>query len=194
MHQLTYLLNSRGSGNDPIRLEPPYHELLAEVHLGTHDKERLVFADASEVIVSGGPDESPDPYFPAGLMLAATDVISADVVNLAILRLGVFASKLQQGLAGVCEAQPTMTQSAFEYLAFRLALQSQGLMRGTDAKLCNPSFSNWDWVLVQRARELGLGPKLPAEVGLALADDGAHAVPEPQKKWVTEDALRQPVY
>ncbi len=157
-------------------------------------KERLVFADASEVIVSGGPDESPDPWFPAGLMLAATDVITANVVNLAILRLGVFASKLQQGLSGVCESQPSMVQSAFEYLALRLAIQSQGLMRGTDAKLCNPSFSNWDWVLIQRARELGLGPQLPNEVGLAFADDAAHAVPSAQKKWVSEDALRQPVY
>lgn len=195
MHQLTYLLNERGTGNDPIRLEPPYHELLAETHLGTFAKEKLVFADASEVIVSGGPDESPDPHFPAGLMLAATDVISADVVNLAILRMGVFASKLAQGLAGVCEAQPdSMTESAFEYLAARLQIQAQGLMRGTDPKLCDPSFSNWDWVLVQRAREVGLGPKLPAEMGLAFADDGAHAVPLEQTKWLKDDALRQPIY
>jgi uncharacterized protein (DUF362 family) len=195
MHQLTYLLNSRGTGMDPIRLEPPYHELLAETHLATVSRERLVFADASEIIISGGPDESPDPFFPAGLMLAATDVISADVVNLAMLRLGVFASKLQSGLGGVCEEQPnSMAQNAFDYLAWRLQVATQDLMRGTDVKLCDPTFSNWDWVLVQRARELGLGPKLPAEVGLAFADDGAHAVPPEQKKWLADDALRQPQY
>ena len=61
MHQLNYLKNNRhsrhGLGWDhPIRSEPLYHEQLAELHLAHADKERLCVADATQVIVTGGPD------------------------------------------------------------------------------------------------------------------------------------------
>jgi hypothetical protein len=190
-----YLLNDRAAGSHPLRSESPYHELLPELHLPTVARERLVFADASGVIVSGGPDESPDPYYPAGLMLAATDLVTADVLNLAALRLGVLASKLEQGLGGKCEDQPdTMVEALFDFVKWRLEMKQHDLMRGTDLKLCDPTFSNWDWVVLQRARELGLGAQLPSDVGLSFAHDGAHAVPPAQEQWLTADALRSPVY
>jgi len=85
MHQLGYLLTHRGTGNDPIRTEPPYNELLAELHASTVGRERLALADASSVIASGGPDESDKDLFPAQLVVAAGDLVSADVVGLSIL-------------------------------------------------------------------------------------------------------------
>lgn len=193
MHQLSYLLNQRGQGSDPIRTEPPYHEILGELHLGTFEREKLIFADASQVIVSGGPDTSPNPFFPAQLMMASTDLVTADVVNLAVLRMGVLAALIDGGLGGSCEPQPeTTVESAFDYLVWRLSIDENGLMRGTDSKLCDPSFSNWDWVALQRARELGLGASLPADVGLHFSSEDGFAVNDATRAWIQEDALRSP--
>ena len=80
--------------------------MLAELHVSTAARERLVLADASEVIASGGPDESDKDLFPAQLVVAAGNVVSADVVGLSIIRMAVLASKLAGGLGGECHPVP----------------------------------------------------------------------------------------
>ena len=74
---------------------------------------------------------------------------------------------------------------------WRLQIDENGLMRGTDTKLCDPNFSNWDWVAL-RARELGLGASLPGDVGLHFAKDAGFAVTDAARSWIQEDALRTP--
>jgi len=193
MHQLTGLRNQRGTGSDPIRTEPPYNEFLAELHLPTWTRERLLFADATELYVAGGPDESPSPTYPANLMIASTDLVSADVVNLAVLRMGVLAGVIEKGLGGKCEPVPsTMLETTTEFLKWRLGLREHNLMRGTDLKLCDASFPNWDWIAVRRARELGLGATGPKDLDLEFATDADHAVPDAHRKFIELDTARAP--
>lgn len=195
MHQIGYLLNHRGTGDDPIRTEPPYNELLAELHLSTASRERLVLADASEVIASGGPDSSDKDLFPAQLIVAAGDLVSADVVGLSIIRQAVMASTLQGGLGGQCSPPP---QSAGElsvgFLFDQLSVPwHEGLLYGNDVKLCDPNFSHWDWVAVQRARELELGCASPDDLNLQFAPAGPHELPPEQQTWIETDATVPPV-
>jgi uncharacterized protein (DUF362 family) len=193
MHQLTFLRNQRAGANEPLATEPPYNEMLAELHLPTFARERLFFADATDLYVSGGPDESDAASYPAHLMLASTDIVAADVVNLAVLRLGVLAAVIEGGLGGRCMPPPQTTlETTNEFLAWRLGVREHGLMRGTDLKLCDPEFSNWDWVAVKRGRELGIGVSSPKDLALSFAADAGFAVPDAQRKWIALDALRAP--
>jgi hypothetical protein len=195
MHQLGYLLNHRGIGDDPIRSEPPYNELLAELHVSTAARERLVLADASEIIASGGPDESDKDLYPAQLVVAAGDIVSADVVGLSIIRMATMASKLAGGLGGECHPVPqSMGKLGLDFLAGTFIPWHPGPMTGNDLKLCDPSFSHWDWIVVQRARELGLGCPAPDELDLRFADSGDHVTPAPQKDWIESDAKLPPAY
>ena len=71
--------------------------------------------------------------------------------------------------------------------------QTKDVFRGTDSKLCDPEFSNWDWVAVQRARELGLGARGPDDLHLVFDEkDSPFAVSAEKRDWITEDALRAP--
>ena len=64
-------------------------------------------------------------------------------------------------------------------------------MYGTDGKLCDPSFSHWDWIAVRRARELQMGCPSPDELDLRFAD-GAYAPPAEQQAWIEHDATLAP--
>ena len=67
------------------------------------------------------------------------------------------------------------------------------VFRGTDSKLRDPELSNWDWVAVQRARELGLGTKGPDDLQLVFdGKDSPFAVSTEKRDWITEDAMRAP--
>ena len=69
------------------------------------------------------------------------------------------------------------------------------LPRLFDAKLCDPEFSNWDWVAIQRARELGLGVMSPDDLQMVFdKKDSPFAVSSEKRDWITEDALRKPKY
>ena len=69
----------------------------------------------------------------------------------------------------------------------------KNVFRGTDAKLCDPAFSNWDWVAIQRARELGLGAMGPDDLQLVFDEtDSPFAVSREKRDWIIEDALRPP--
>jgi hypothetical protein len=195
MHQLGYLKNHRGIGDDPIRSEPPYNELLAELHVSTHARERLVLADASEIIASGGPDESDKDLFPAQLVVAARDIVAADVVGLSLIRMATMASKLQGGLGGECHPVPQSAgKLALDFLGGTFIPWHPGAMTGNDLKLCDPTFSHWDWIVVQRARELGLGCPTPDELSLHFADAGDFETPVEQRQWIESDALLAPSY
>jgi hypothetical protein len=197
MHQLNYLKNNRHTANglgedDPIRNEPLYTELLADLHLAHIDKERLCVADASQIILTGGPDGTDRPFCRANLVLAARDIIAADVVSLAVLRYGTL--KAPDGLNGQYESQPAGWVEAVSGIIKDLRWpEGKNVFRGTDAKLCDPEFSNWDWVAVQRARELGLGVQGPDDLHLVFDDkDSPFAVSSEKREWITEDALRAP--
>jgi uncharacterized protein (DUF362 family) len=194
LHQLNYIKNERGQGADPIRTEMIYHELLAELHMATYKRERLLVADASEVIASGGPDETDKPFYPSRTILAATDLVSADVVSLAVLRNAVLASQAEGGLGGVCEPVPqNIGQLVLEFIGGALPWREEGgPMHGTDQKLCDPSFSHWDWVAIQRARELGMGASSPDKLDLHFDDDGPFALPPERRAFIEDDALRPP--
>ena len=193
MHQLNYLRNDRAAAGDSFGTEPPYHEMLAELHLATHERERLIVADATDVIVSGGPDSTPEATYPARLVFAANDLVAADVTALAVLRMGVLAAVLEGGLGGECSAQPSSTsQLALDFLLEKLSLSDDGLMRGTDVKLCDPTLSNWDWLAIRRTRELGVGVASPEMVDIHFAEDADHAVPAAHRSWISADALRPP--
>ncbi len=199
MHQLNYLKNNRHNGNklgkeDPIRTEPLYHELLADLHLPHTEKERLCVADATQIILTGGPDGTDRPFCRANLILAARDVIAADVVGLAVLRYGTL--KATDGLHGHYEPQPAGWVDAVRGLIKDLKWPDEkNVFRGTDAKLCDPGFSNWDWIAIQRARELGLGAKGPDDLQLIFDEkDSPFAVSSEKRDWITEDALRAPKY
>ena len=73
--------------------------------------------------------------------------------------------------------------------------EGKNVFRGTDAKLCDPEFSNWDWVAIQRARELGLGVMSPDDLQMVFdKKDSPFAVSSEKRDWITEDALRKPKY
>jgi len=197
MHQLNYLKNNRHTANglgedDPIRNEPLYTELLADLHLAHIEKERLCVADASQIILTGGPDGTDRPFCHTNLVLAARDIIAADVVSLAVLRYGTL--KAPDGLNGQYEPQPAGWVEAVSGIIKDLRWpEGKNVFRGTDAKLCDPEFSNWDWVAVQRARELGLGVQGPDDLHLVFDDkDSPFAVSSEKREWITEDALRAP--
>jgi hypothetical protein len=199
MHQLNYLKNNRhvvnGLGkHDPIRTEPLYTELLADMHLAHIEKERLCVADATQIILTGGPDGTDRPFCHANLVLAARDIIAADVVSLAILRYGTLIAS--DGLQGHYEPQPTGWAQAISGLIKDLKWpEEKNVFKGTDAKLCDPEFSNWDWVAIQRARELGLGVQGPDDLHLVFDEkDSPFAVSSEKREWITEDALRAPKY
>ena len=199
MHQLNYLRNNRhivnGLGHDhPIRTEPPYHEQLADLHLAHAEKERLCVADATQIILTGGPDQTNRPFCQTNLVLAASDIIAADVVSLAVLRYGTL--KAPDGLLGQPEPQPAGWLEAVraKYKDLRWP-EEEHVFRGTDSKLCDPEFSNWDWVAIQRARELGLGAAGPDDLRLVFPEEGApFEVSREKRAWITEDALRPPKY
>jgi len=197
MHQLNYLKNNRHAGNglgkdDPIRTEPLYHEQLADLHLAHTEKERLCVADATQIILTGGPDGTDRPFYHANLVLAARDIIAADVVGLAVLRYGTL--KAPDGLRGHDEPQPEGWVEAVSSLIKGLKWpEEESVFRGTDAKLCDPGFSNWDWVAIQRARELGLGVMGPDDLQMVFDEkDSPFAVSSEKRDWITEDALRAP--
>jgi uncharacterized protein (DUF362 family) len=199
MHQLNYLKNNRHEANGldrdhPIRSEPLYHEQLADLHLPHADKERLCVADATEIILTGGPDGTDRPFCKADLVLAATDVVAADVVGLAVLRYGTL--KAPDGLQGKCEPQPGGWAEALRGAVRDLRWPEEGgknIFRGTDTKLCDPAFSNWDWVAIQRARELSLGVKGPEDLQVVFDEaDSPFAVSREKRDWIIEDALRPP--
>ena len=199
MHQLNYLKNNRhaenGLGNDhPIRTEPLYHEQLPDLHLPHLEKERLCVADATQIILTGGPDGTDRPICRANLVLATRDVIAADVVGLAILRYGTL--KAPDGLCGHFEPQPAGWVEAVSSLVKNLRWPEQeNVFRGTDSKLCDPGFSNWDWVAVQRAREINLGVTGPDDLQMVFDEkDSPFAVSNEKRDWITEDALRAPKY
>ncbi len=194
MHQISYLLNHLATGDDPLRSEPPYNLIFAELHGTTWERERLVFADATEVIASGGPDVSDKDFFPAQLMVAAKDVVAADVVGLSILKQAVLTSKMAGGLGGECSPPP---QSAGKLivgvLAARAVPWTSGIY-GNDSKLCDPGFSPWDWVAVQRAREIGIGCPSPNELDVRFASSGPFEVPDATCDFLAQQTSLAPAY
>lgn len=197
MHQLNYFKNHRHLANglsedDPIRSEPIYQEQLADLHLPHITKERLCVGDASQLIITGGPDGTDKPFYPANLVMATSDLVAAEVVSLAILRYGTL--KAPDGLHGKYDPQPSGWADAVAGLIKDLRWPEQNnTFRGTDSKLCDPDFSNWDWVAVQRARELGLGVQGPDNLQLVFDDDATlFEVSEEKRNWLTEEILRPP--
>jgi len=61
-------------------------------------------------------------------------------------------------------------------------------MRGNDAKLCDPTFSPWDWISIQRARELRIGALGPADVDLRFSSE----VSATRRAFIAKDALLPP--
>ena len=92
--------------------------------------------------------------------------------------------------------QPTGWVEAFKGLIKDLKWpEEKNLFRGTDLKLCDEEFSNWDWVAVQRARELGLGVLGPDDLNLVFDEkDSPFAVSPEKRDLLTQDALRVPKY
>jgi uncharacterized protein (DUF362 family) len=193
MHQLNYLKNRRHPIDHPASSEMPYHEFLPELHMATWERERMIIADAAQVVLTGGPDATDKPYYPAGLMMGATDLISADVLAIAIVKMGVLAALAENGLEQTCAAQPQSNfQLAFAFLTGALPWRD-GPFRGTDSKLCDPSFSPWDWLAIRRARELDLGPRMPGNFELRLGD-GEHEVPEFKRDFISTETKRAPEF
>ena len=61
------------------------------------------------------------------------------------------------------------------------------------SKLCDPEFSNWDWVAVRRARELDHGASDPDDLQLVFdKKDSPFAVYFEKRDWITEEALSAP--
>ncbi len=67
-----------------------------------------------------------------------------------------------------------------------------GPMHGNDAKLCEPKFSHWDWVSVQRGRELHLGARLPADLDLHFSTAPGLAVPTARHDFLNLDTATIP--
>ena len=104
--------------------------------------------------------------------------------------------KAPDGLLGQAEPQPAGWLDAVrsKYKDLRWP-EEEHIFRGTDSKLCDPEFSNWDWVAIQRARELGLGAAGPDDLRLVFPEEGApFEVSRKKRAWITEDALRPPQY
>lgn len=198
MHQLNYLRNHRHSSNgvepnNPIRNEAPYHEMLADLHLPHAYKERLFVADAGKTILSGGPDGSDNPFHEPKVILATNDLVAADVLGLAVLRYGIIEAP--DGLQGQIRPQPRgWIEAGYDFFTeLDLPPMQKRIFRGTDVKLADRQFSNWDWVAVQRARELGLGAFGPDDVRLHFAEsETPFEVPAPIRVWITEDVGRLP--
>jgi hypothetical protein len=91
--------------------------------------------------------------------------------------------------------QPTPQSAgslALDFVALNLSIPwHEHLMYGNDAKFCDAGFSHWDWITVQRARELGLGAPSPADVDLRFGS-GLFELPEAQKSFLASDALLPP--
>jgi len=66
-------------------------------------------------------------------------------------------------------------------------------MRGLDPKLCDPSFSPWDWVAVRRARELGMGAT-PATFHARFSDDAAFAVSASDREFLARETALAPKF
>ena len=100
------------------------------------------------------------------------------------------------GLHGHYESQPSGWVEAIRGIIKGLRWpEEENVFRGTDAKLCDPEFSNWDWVAIQRARELGLGVTGPDDLRLVFPERGSpFEVSSEKRDWITEDALRPPKY
>jgi hypothetical protein len=164
------------------------------LHLAHIKKERLCVADATQSILTGGPDGTDHPFCHTNLVLAANDIIAADVLGLAILRYGTLIAP--DGLLGHYEPQPTGWVDALKSLIKDLRWpEDKNLFRGTDPKLCDEEFSNWDWVAILRARELGLGVLGPDDLNLVFDEqDSPFAVSSEKRDWLTKDALRVPKY
>jgi len=192
MHQISYLKNHRGIGEDAIRSEPPYNEMFAELHASTLDRERLIVADATQVIASGGPDESDKALYPAHLMVAANDLVSADVVGLSIIRMAVMTSKMLGGHGGECAPPPQSAGKLVVNFLGSLAIPWKPAMYGNDGKFCDTDFSHWDWVTNQRARELGLGAESPADLDLRFASAGPFELPAAQRDFIEKDTAVAP--
>ena len=162
IHQLNYLRNYRNSGNgvepdNPIRNEAPYHEMLADLHLPHAHKERLFVADAGKTILSGGPDGSDKPLpraegHPGNERPGRGRCAGPGRPALRHHRSTGWAAGPHP------PAAPRWIQAGYEFFGeLDLPPMEKRLFRGTDVKLADRQFSNWDWVAVQRARELGLG-------------------------------------
>ncbi len=192
MHQLNYLKNRRHAPDDPASTECPYHEMLAELHMATWERERLVIADASLVTLSGGPDDTVDPFYPANLMIGATDLVSADVLAVAVVKMGVLASLGEGGLNATCLEQPKSNgQLFFEFIDAALPWRdTDGPFHGTDVKLCDPTFSPWDWLAIRRAAELGMGPQHAGQLDLRFGE-GDFGVPDARRGFI-EDEIALP--
>jgi uncharacterized protein (DUF362 family) len=198
LHQLNYLRNYRNCGNgvepdNPIRNEAPYHEMLADLHLPHAHKERLFVADAGKIILSGGPDGSDSPFHEPKVILATNDLVAADVLGLAVLRYGIIEAP--DGLQGHIHPQPRgWIEAGYEFFGeLDLPPTEKRVFRGTDVKLADRQFSNWDWVAVQRARELSLGALGPDDIRLCFAESATpFEVPDPIHAWIVEDVRRRP--
>ena len=93
-------------------------------------------------------------------------------MSLAVLRYGTL--KAADGLLGQWEPQLGGCREALRGIYKDLRWpEEEHVFRGTDAKLCDPEFSNWDWVAIQRARELGLGAMGPKDLQLVFAEEGS---------------------
>ena len=150
-------------------------------------------ADAGKTILSGGPDGSDSPFHEPKVILATNDLIAADVLGLAVLRYGIIEAP--DGLQGHIHPQPRgWIEAGYEFFGeLDLPPMEKRVFRGTDVKLADRQFSNWDWVAVQRARELGLGALGPDDVNLHFAESATpFEVPAPIRAWIAEDVRRTP--
>jgi hypothetical protein len=102
--------------------------------------------------------------------------------------------KAPDGLQGQYEPQPSGWLDALGGVIKNLRWpEGKHVFRGTDAKLCDPEFSNWDWVAIQRARELRLGVMHPDDLKIVFDEKSSpFAVSNEKRDWITKDALRPP--
>lgn len=150
-------------------------------------------ADAGKTILSGGPDGSDCPFHEPRVILATNDLVAADVLGLAVLRYGIIEAP--DGLQGHIHPQPRgWIEAGYDFFnELDLPPMEKRLFRGTDVKLADRQFSNWDWVAVQRARELGLGALRPDDVRLHFAETVTpFEVPDPIRAWIAEEVRRTP--
>lgn len=56
-----------------------------------------------------------------------------------------------------------------------------------------PKFSHWDWVTVQRGRELQLGAQGPADLDLRFSAAASFAVPKARRDFLDLDTAIPPV-
>jgi len=107
--------------------------------------------------------------------------------------MAVLASLASGGLGGQCHPVPQSSVGlATAFLAGQVIPWHPKTMSGTDARLCDPTFSPWDWTAVQRAREMQLGCPSPAALDLRFSADPSFAVPIAQQDFVRHDAALPP--